>query len=33
MDELYQASKFGKPSSRILFEEEGVNLFAECVKG
>ena len=33
MDELYRASKFGKPCSRILFEEEGVNLFAECVKG
>jgi extracellular factor (EF) 3-hydroxypalmitic acid methyl ester biosynthesis protein len=32
MDELYRASKFGKPCSRILFEDEGVNLFAECVK-
>jgi hypothetical protein len=32
MDELYRAPKFGKPCSRILFEDEGVNLFAECVK-
>jgi extracellular factor (EF) 3-hydroxypalmitic acid methyl ester biosynthesis protein len=32
MDELYCASKFGKPSTRVLFEDEGINLFAECVK-
>jgi CRP-like cAMP-binding protein/SAM-dependent methyltransferase len=32
MDRLYTSSKFGRPSSRIVFEEEGVNLFAECRK-
>jgi hypothetical protein len=32
MDELYGASKFGKASTRVLFEDEGINLFAECVK-
>jgi extracellular factor (EF) 3-hydroxypalmitic acid methyl ester biosynthesis protein len=32
MNELYSSSKFGKPCTRILFEEEGINLFAECVK-
>jgi hypothetical protein len=32
MDELYCASKFGKSSTRVLFEDEGINLFAECVK-
>jgi extracellular factor (EF) 3-hydroxypalmitic acid methyl ester biosynthesis protein len=32
MDELYRASKFGKPYTSIFFEEEGINLFAECVK-
>jgi extracellular factor (EF) 3-hydroxypalmitic acid methyl ester biosynthesis protein len=32
MDELYCASKFRKPSTSVLFEDEGINLFAECVK-
>jgi len=32
MDELYLKSKFGRTCTRILFEEQGINLFAECVK-
>lgn len=32
MNRLFLASKFGKPCDRILFEEEGINLFAEGVK-
>lgn len=32
MHRLYQASHFGKPASRIVFEAQGVNLFAECEK-
>jgi SAM-dependent methyltransferase len=32
MNELFLRSRFAKPCSRILFEEEGVNLFAECRK-
>lgn len=32
MDELYQRSQFGRGSTQIKFEEEGINLFAECVK-
>ena len=32
MDRLYQASRFGRPSTRILYEEQRINLFAECVK-
>jgi extracellular factor (EF) 3-hydroxypalmitic acid methyl ester biosynthesis protein len=32
MDELYRASKFGKPCTRVLFGDEGINLFAECIK-
>lgn len=30
---LYQASHLDMPASRIVFEAQGVNLFAECVKG
>jgi CRP-like cAMP-binding protein/SAM-dependent methyltransferase len=30
MHELYARSKFGRGCTRILFEEEQVNLFAEC---
>ena len=33
MHRIYAASKFGTPCTRIQYEEEGVNLFAECVKG
>jgi extracellular factor (EF) 3-hydroxypalmitic acid methyl ester biosynthesis protein len=29
---LMEASKFRKPCSRILFEEQRINLFAECVR-
>jgi hypothetical protein len=29
---LYEKSKFGRACTNIRFEEEGVNLFAECVK-
>jgi hypothetical protein len=32
MDELYQASKFGRSCSRILFEDASITLFAECIK-
>lgn len=33
MDRLFQESAFGGPSTRIRFEEQGINLFAECVRG
>jgi hypothetical protein len=29
---LFAASAFGRPCTRIRFEAEGVNMFAECVK-
>jgi hypothetical protein len=29
---LFAASAFGRPCTRIRFETEGVNMFAECVK-
>lgn len=32
MNGLFAASKFARPCTRILFEDEGVNLFAECSK-
>lgn len=32
MDRLYGASAFGRPCSRVVFEELGINLFAECIK-
>lgn len=32
MNRLYAASKFGRGCTRIEFENEGVNMFAECVK-
>jgi extracellular factor (EF) 3-hydroxypalmitic acid methyl ester biosynthesis protein len=32
MDRLFSDSAFGRPCTRILFESEGLNLFAECVK-
>ena len=32
MNLLYEKSKFGRPCTNIRFEEEGVNLFAECVR-
>lgn len=32
MDTLFMRSKFKKPCDRIIFEEEGINLFAECRK-
>jgi SAM-dependent methyltransferase len=32
MHQLFRNSPFTKPCTRIQFEEEGVNLFAECVK-
>ncbi len=32
MNRLFEASRFGKPCSRILWEEQRVNLFAECVR-
>jgi extracellular factor (EF) 3-hydroxypalmitic acid methyl ester biosynthesis protein len=32
MDRLFEASAFGRPSTRILWEEQRINLFAECVR-
>jgi hypothetical protein len=32
MDQLYQKSKFKSKSTNIWFEEQRINLFAECVK-
>ena len=32
MNRLYAASRFGIPCTNIRFEEEGINLFAECRK-
>ena len=32
MDRLYEASAFQRPCSNVYYEEERVNLFAECVK-
>ena len=32
MNQLFLISKFAQPCSRIWFEEEGINLFAECRK-
>ena len=33
MNRLFQASAFGRPCTRIVYEEQEVNLFAECIKG
>jgi hypothetical protein len=32
MHRLFAASAFGRPCTRIVYEEQGINLFAECVK-
>ncbi|MDX2507556.1 MAG: cyclic nucleotide-binding domain-containing protein [Gammaproteobacteria bacterium] len=32
MDRIYQASLFKQPCTRILFEQEQVDMFAECVR-
>lgn len=32
MHRLFSSSAFGRPCTRIQFENEGINLFAECVK-
>jgi SAM-dependent methyltransferase len=32
MNRLCNKSKFGRPCTNMRFEEEGINLFAECVK-
>jgi hypothetical protein len=32
LNRLYAASRFGRPCSRVLFENEGINMFAECVR-
>lgn len=31
INRLYESSSFGRPSTNIRFEAEGINLFAECV--
>ncbi len=33
MDRLFLSSSFNRPATNIRFEEQGINLFAECVKG
>ena len=32
MDQLFLQSKFAKPCSRVVYEKQQINLFAECVK-
>ncbi|MCH8502936.1 MAG: cyclic nucleotide-binding domain-containing protein [Ectothiorhodospiraceae bacterium] len=32
INRLYAESSFGRPSTNIRFEKEGINLFAECVR-
>lgn len=32
MDRLYKTSAFGRPCSRVLYEAQRINLFAECIK-
>ena len=32
MHRMFRASRFGKAADRIYFEEQGINLFAECSK-
>jgi len=32
MNRLFEQSEFGTPCTNVRFEEEGINLFAECVK-
>ncbi len=32
MDRLFEASAFGRPSTRVLWEPQRINLFAECVR-
>ncbi len=32
MDRLFRRSAFGRAASRVVFEEQRINLFAECVK-
>ena len=32
MNSLFKKSKFKKKCSKIIFEEQGINLFAECIK-
>jgi extracellular factor (EF) 3-hydroxypalmitic acid methyl ester biosynthesis protein len=32
MNRLFRASAFGRDCSQVKFEEQGINLFAECVK-
>jgi extracellular factor (EF) 3-hydroxypalmitic acid methyl ester biosynthesis protein len=32
MHRLFRASAFGRPATRVLYEAQGINLFAECTK-
>ena len=32
MNRLFQQSPFRRPCTRLVFEEVGIDLFAECVK-
>jgi hypothetical protein len=33
MNGFFQASAFHSSCSKVLFEEQGINLFAECIRG
>jgi len=32
MNSLFLASPFKRPCTRVRFEEQGIDLFAECIK-
>ena len=32
LNRLYAQSKFARSSTRVLWEEQGINLFGECIK-
>jgi len=32
MNRLFASSKFGRACTNLRFEDEGINLFAECTK-
>ncbi len=32
MDRLFEASRFGRGATNITYEEQGINLFAECIR-
>jgi extracellular factor (EF) 3-hydroxypalmitic acid methyl ester biosynthesis protein len=32
MDRLFSNSSFNRPCTNVRFEDQGINLFAECIK-